>query len=42
VATTEADVEASSEMASEGGSAAVGGIAAAPDAVADTDDKKPE
>ncbi len=42
VATTEADVEASSEMASEGGSAAAGGIAAAPDAVADTEGKKPE
>ncbi|HMG13652.1 MAG TPA: transcription termination factor NusA, partial [Gemmatimonadaceae bacterium] len=46
VVTTEADVEASSEMASEGGSAAVGGIEAAPDLVPETEVKaegtKPE
>ena len=46
VVTTEADVEASSEMASEGGSAALGGIAAAPDLVPETEVKaevtKPE
>ena len=42
VATTKADAEASSEMASEGGSAAAGGIAAAPDVVADTVSKKAE
>jgi len=42
VVTTEADVEASSEMASEGGSAAVGGISAAPDLVPETEVKAGE